>query len=612
MNQCLASLNTVEWGFLGLYFVIVLAIGLYFVRRSSKNTDSYFLAGRSLPWWLAGTSMAATMFAADTPLFHSGNVRHFGIDAGWLFFAPGFGIILASVLFARLWRRLRVMTEIELFELRYTGRAATIFRCFNAVYGGVFIAALTMGWVTMGMAIVVESLLGIDKVVGTSIFIGIVVIYSASSGIWGVVATDFLQYFVATFGTIYLAIAAIVKCGGFHAMSQKLAAMSQWSGHSLNVWPDPSGWNPNYSWWIVVGYAVVYSIQVSVAGTFLGQKVYAAKDEHNASHSVLWFGFCYYVLNGWPWIITGLASLVILGATNEAAGMKDFQETYPAMILKLMPVGMRGVMAAALIAAFMSTMATLINWGSSYMVNDFYQRFLVKNRSSRHYVWVSRAFSLGLAAFGGWFAFQFENITEMLLKVPLYMIGGVLVWIFRWVWSRTNIWSEISAMFGSIFVAVFVDIVLPRYFGIWDSPDSWQYFGQKILTILAGTTLIWLAVTFLTKPVDDETLKRFYRRVILPGPGWSRIRKLCGTDCPKADSMWRVFFTWLAGVLGLYGFLFAIGYIVVWRWPIAIILLVISAVSTAAYFKLFYSLTHYDNQQLELREEEKKCSAVQK
>lgn len=595
-----ANMNMVDWICLVIYFLVVLAVGMYFIRRASGSTSDYFLAGRSLPWWIAGTSMVATMFAADTPLFHTGNVRRFGMDAGWLFFAPGFGIILASVLFARLWRRARVMTEIELFELRYPGKAARIFRGFNAVYGGVFIAALTMGWVTLAMGVIVESLLGIDKVLGTWIFLGIVVVYSVSSGLWGVVATDFVQYIVATFGTVYLAIAAINYCGGLQGMNEQLMAAKQWTGHELNVWPNPSGWDPRYSWWIIIAYVIVYSCQYAVAGTFLGQRVYASKNEHHASHSVLWFGFCYYILNGWPWVLTGLSSIVVLGATNQAAGLGDWQETYPAMILKLMPVGMRGLMAAALIAAFMSTISTLLNWGSSYMVNDFYQRFLVKDRSAKHYVWVSRAFSLVLALFGGWFAFQFENITEMLLKVPLYMFGVLIVWMFRWLWSRTNIWSEISAIIGSIVVAVFVDVILVKYFGIWDAEDAWVYFGHKLLTILGGTTVIWLVVTLLTRPVSDENLKRFYKRIVLPGPGWSRIRKLCGDECPPADSLGRIFLTWLAGVAGMYGFLFAIGYAVAWKWTAVIVLLVVSLIATVMYFHLFNSLTHYEDHELEM------------
>jgi solute:Na+ symporter, SSS family len=594
-----ANLNFIDWSFLGIYFLVVLIVGLYFVKRSSASTSDYFLAGRSLPWWIAGTSMVATMFAADTPLFHTGNVRRFGMDAGWLFFAPGFGVILASVLFARLWRRARVMTEIELFELRYPGKAARIFRGVNAVYGGVFIAALTIGWVTLAMGVIVESLLGIDRVVGTWIFLAIVILYSVSSGLWGVVATDFVQYIVATFGTIYLAIAAVMHCGGLKSMNEQLRAVESWCGHELNVWPDPSSWDPNYSWWILMGYIIIFSCQVAVAGTFLGQRVYASKNEHHASHSVLWFGFCYYILNGWPWIVTGLASILVLGATNDTAGLADWQETYPAMIMKLMPMGMRGIMAAAMVAAFMSTISTLLNWGSSYMVNDFYQRFLIKDRSPRHYVWVSRAFSLGLAVFGGWFAFQFENITDMLLKVPLYMTGGILVWFFRWLWHRTNIWSEISAIIGSILVAVFVDVILVKCFGIWDSPDGWVYFGQKLLTILAGTTAIWLIVTVLTKPVSDENLKKFYRRVIIPGPGWARIRKLCGEECFPADSMWRIFFTWLSGVVGMFGFLFAIACVIALKWAAVVSFSVISFTATVLYFKLFNSLTHYEDKELE-------------
>lgn len=589
------NLHIIDWLVIAIYFTVCIVVGLYFVKRASGNTDDYFLAGRKLPWWIAGTSIVATMFAADTPLFHTGNVRRFGLDAGWLFFAPGFGVILASVLFARLWRRAKVLTEIELLEMRYTGRAARIFRGFNAIYGGVFQAALTLGWVTLAMGVIVEALLGIDKVVGTWIFLGIVLIYSVSSGLWGVVATDFIQYLVATFGTIYLAIVSVVECGGLQAMNEKLAAVSGWSGSAMRVFPEPGAWDPSYSWWLIIGWALVFSVQVSVANGFMGQRIYASKDEKNASRSVLWFGFCYYVLNGWPWIVTGLASIIILGASNEAAGLSDFQDTYPAMIVKLMPIGMRGVMAAAMIAAFMSTISTILNWGSSFMVNDFYRRFIARERSTRHYVWASRIFSLGLALFGGWFAFQFKNITEILLKVPLYLVGGMLVFVFRWLWHRTNIWSEIAAMAGSVLVALFVDFVLIGHFGIWQAEDNFVYFGHKMLAVFIATTIIWFLVTILTKPVDDDTLKKFYRHTILPGPGWKRIRELCGKDCPKPDSLGTVLLTWGAGSAALFALLFSIGFAIAVKWAMAGILLGLSAVAAWMYFRLYNSLTHYDD-----------------
>lgn len=586
-------LGFIDWACIALYFVAVLGIGLYFVRRAGRSMDDFFLAGRSLPWWLAGTSMVATMFAADTPLFHAGNVRRFGLDAGWLFFAPGFGVMLATVLFARLWRRTRVVTEIELFELRYSGRAASIFRGFNALYGALFQAAITIGWVTLAMGVITESLLGIDRTIGIWIMLGVVLIYSAGSGIWGVVATDFLQYIIATAGSIYLAVAAVVRCGGLKAMNQKIHALTGWSGSSMRVLPDPSAWDPSYSWWLVIGWAIVFSVRAAVTGEYLGQRIYASRDEKNASYAVLWFGFCYYVLNGWPWIVTGLASLVVLGATNEAAGITDWQATYPQMIIKLMPVGTRGLMAAAMIAAFMSTVSTLLNWGSSYAVNDFYRRFLVKDGSNRHYVWVSRIFSVGLAIFGGWFALQFTTITAMMLKVSLYLTGGVLVWIFRWMWSRINIWSEIAAMAGSVCMALFVDLVLGKHFGIWQSADGFQYYGERLLTILVGTTLIWLSVTFLTRPVSAERLLSFYRKVVIPGPGWSVVRSRCGSDCRPADPLWLIAVTWVAGVIALFGLLVAIGYGITCRWLLSTVILGCSALSAYAFFRLFNLLSYF-------------------
>ena len=594
-----AQFGLLDWSVILVYFIACLAIGFYFMKRASGSTEDYFLAGRSLSWWLAGTSLVATMFAADTPLFHTANVRRFGMDAGWLFFLPGFGVVLASVLFARLWRRALVMTEIELLEIRYSGKAASVFRGVNALYGGIFQAALTMGWVTLAMGVFVDKLLGIDKVLGTWMFLGIVLIYSFASGMWGVVWTSFLQYFIATFGTIYVAVVAVIKCGGLQAMNDKVNQLTEWPGAAMRVLPDPQAWNPSYTWWLIIGWLFVNSINVATSGSFLGQKIYACKDEKHASHGVLFFGFCYYILNGWPWIITGIASLVLLGATDQIAGLSDPQETYPAMIQKILPAGMRGVMAAAMISAFMSTISTLMNWGASYMVNDFYSRFIVKNAGRRHYVWISRIFSIALLVFGGWFAFQFTDITQMLLSVSLYLTGLSLVWIFRWLWWRTNIWSEISAMIGSILVAFFVDKVLGDCWGIWQSNDAFEYYGQRLITILIGTTVIWLIVTLLTKPVDDERLKKFYKRIAVPGIGWKRIRLLCNDDCPKTDTTLSIVSTWLFGVIGLFSLLFALGYGVACRWLPMAAGLIISIVGTIGYFKLYNNLTHFEDEELE-------------
>lgn len=597
------NLHLIDWIVVLIYFVVCIAVGLFFVKKASGSTDDYFLAGRKLPWWIAGTSIVATMFAADTPLFHTGNVRQFGLDAGWLFFIPGFGVVMAAVLFARLWRRARVVTEIELLEMRYSGKAAKIFRGFNAIYGGVFKAAVTLGWVTLAMGVILESLFGIDRTTGTMIFMGIVLIYSISSGLWGVVATDFIQYFVATFGTIYLAVAAVNECGGLLAMRDQLMAIPDWSGNAMRVIPDPSAWNPNFSWMLIFGWLLIYSIELSTSGGFMGQRVYASKDERNASLSLMWFGFCYYVLNGWPWIITGLASLIILGSTNEIAGLENYDATYPAMIVELMPVGMLGIMAAAMIAAFMSTISTILNWGSSLMMNDLYQRFLVRDASKRHYVWASRAFSLGLAIFGVWFAFQFDSITQILLRMPLYLIGGVLVFVFRWLWSRTNIWSEIAAMVGSIIVALFIDFILVPKLHIWEPNEAipehnwFVFFGHKMVLVLVATTIIWVVVTLLTKPADDETLKKFYKHTIPPGPGWKRIRALCEAegDLPKPSPLSMILLAWASGVTGLFVLLFSIGYLVACQWGTAGVLLIISAAGFITYFKLYNKLEHCDD-----------------
>jgi solute:Na+ symporter, SSS family len=458
-----------------------------------------------------------------------------------------------------------------------------------------------MGWVTLAMGVVVEQFLGMNRETGTWLFLGIVLAYSVGSGMWGVVMTDLIQYVVATAGSLFLAWKAIDYCGGLNAMNAALANQTEWSGATdgvLRVVPDPSALDPSYSWWLVIGFILVWGADIANAGGFIGQRIFASKNEKHASHAVLWFGFCYYLHNGWPWIVVGAASIHVLGATNAAAGLADYQETFPAMIMKLMPAGFRELMMASLIAAFMSTIDTLLNWGSSLLVNDFYRRFVVTRSSRRHYVMVSRAFMLGLALFGGWFAMQFKSITEMLMSVNMYLVGGFFAYMLRWLWSRANIWSEIATMVGSILVALMVQKVLPVYFGIWDSEDPFKYYGHQMTAILAGTTLIWAVVTLLTKHTDEKQLIAFYKQVVPPGPGWTRIRRLCGQDAPRVDSFGKILATWAMGVTSLIGLLAAIGYGLTCRWLTALVMSTIALTAAFTYFRLFNQL-HFPQEAVE-------------
>lgn len=569
-----------DWVVIAGYFVVTIMVGLMFSGRAGKSIEEFFLAGRALPWWMAGGSMVATMFASDTPLFHCGNVREAGLSAGWLFLFPMFGAMLAAAVFAPLVRRTQVITDAEFIELRYSGRTPGPFRAFLAVYFGLFVAALTMGWVTKGMQQIIATVMGytdpVQQMWSVIVLLGVVTLYSMASGMWGVVMTDMFQYLIATAGSLYLAYAAIHACGGTEGLRQGLAAVQGYSGSDLHFFPNGkeivrSSGELILSLPLALGWIIVYGASQASSAAHQGQRVLACKSERDASLTYVFYSVCYYALNGLPWFITGLASVLVLGATNQDAGIRESEQAFPAMIKQLMPKGLLGLMVASLFAAFMSTVSVLLNWGGSYLVNDVYKRYLNPRAEQSQLVWVARLASLFIAIFGGVLCLQFSSLAEIMLTVPPLLTGAVMVYLVRWLWWRTNIWSEIAAYVASPVIGAYVQFVmagntpdgllsfLPGY-GIWATPEGlkgWETFGQRLLLPMIGTTLVFFVVTLLTSPTESAKLEEFYRRVRPPGPGWRHVRERM-TDPPHVESICALLAVWGSGVLGLLGVLLTV------------------------------------------------------
>lgn len=569
-----------DWFFIVLYCLIAFGIGVYFSRRAGKSIDEFFIAGRELPWWLAGTSMVATTFAADTPLAVSGFVRSDGIYYNWFWWNALMGGMLCVFFYARLWRRAGIVTDIEFIELRYEGRPASALRGFMALYGGVLSNCITMGWVMLAMAKTLDVMLGWDKLESLTILIAITLIYTVLSGYWGVVMTDLIQFTMAMTGSLALAGIVLWNMGGFGGLIEKVASAPGVSPKVFHLVPDFA---------TATKLAVItFVIQIAFmwwgggqGGGYLAQRLFSTRDERHSALAALWFNFAHYVLRPWPWILVGLASLYFI---PQVEGY-DPERAYPEMIARFLPAGLRGLMVASLLAAFMSTMDTHLNWGASYLINDLYRRFLVRNASERHYVNASRVaicVLMGLGAFAAWKA---ETIKGAWIYLATLTAGAGFVGLLRWYWWRVNPWSEIVALGGSFVIANGSTwFALLRRIGAvpetWQPAVDWFYhadtFAIRLLFIIVVCTALWLGVTFATRPVSDAHLAAFYRRV-RPGGWWSRIAAAC-PEVPR-DKAAPGWVGWAAGVVCIYAGLFGVGHVCLARPVSGFALLAVAAIA---------------------------------
>src|SRR5437867_2587121 len=552
-------LTLADWSIVALYFLFNVAVGLYYKSRASRDTAEFFLSGRNVPWWLAGTSMVATTFAADTPLVVTGLVARNGIAGNWLWWNLLASGMLTVFFYARLWRRAGVMTDIEFSEIRYAGRPAAFLRGFRALYLGVLINCIILGWVNLAMVKILQLLFGVGKLEALALVLGLIALTSAIStlsGLWGVLVTDLFQFVIKMGMVIVLAVVAVNAVGGIEALKTKLLALDQVRaasgsrGSVLSFVPDVgSAWMPMLTFFVYIAvnwWATWYPGAEPGGGGYVAQRMLSAKDEKHSLLATLWFNIAHYAVRPWPWILVALASLILF------PGLKDPETGYIRVMIDYLPSSLRGLMVAAFAAAFMSTIATQLNWGASYLVNDFYRRFVRRDASEPHYVLASRLATALLTVISAAVAFRIESIGGAWKLLIITGAGTGAVLLLRWYWWRINAWSEVAAM-----ITAFVVSVLLQTVGGLDS-DRPLDFARIVLVTVAVTTVVWLVVTFTTRPETDATLVAFYRRTRPSRLGWGPVAARAPDVRPSTDRLANLL-DWVAGCVLVYGALFGVG-----------------------------------------------------
>ncbi len=573
------TLSILDWSVIAAYFLFNLGIGIYYARRATGSTSEFFLSGRNVPWWLAGTSMVATTFAADTPLAVTGFVAANGIAGNWLWWNFVMSGILTVFLYARLWRRAGVMTDIEFAELRYSGKPAAFLRGFRALYLGLPINCIILGWVNLAMVKILEITLGLDKRGAMLVVIGMLLFtafYTAISGLWGVLVTDLFQFALKMGMVIVLAVLAVNAVGGIDQMKAKIGALdaARGAGSRLAFFPEfDSVWMPAITLFVylaVIWWATWYPGAEPGGGGYVAQRIFSAKNEKHGLLATLWFNIAHYALRPWPWILTALASLILYPelADKEAGYIKTLLD--PAVF----PPYLRGFMLAAFAAAYMSTVGTQLNWGASYVINDFYRRFVKPSSSDRHYVIISQLVTLLLMVVSLVVTFYMESIGGAWKLLLVTGAGTGTVLLLRWFWWRINAWSEVSAMICAAVVSLFLQLQLK-----WDSAEPRQ-FAYLMLVTVGITTIVWVAVTTFTQPEPKEKLIAFYRRVRPEGPGWNQIAAEAGLSREHAQGRLSLHLVnWVLGCALIYGSLFGIGKLIFKEWALGAVYLLIAIVA---------------------------------
>ena len=550
------------------YLAASFAVGLLLAKRARRSTEDYFVSGRSLPWWLLGTSMVATTFAADTPLVVSGLVAKGGIWQNWLWWQWGVGGIVTVFLFAGLWHRARITTDAELIELRYDGRPAAALRCYRVIWFGILQNILIIAWVMKAMVKIVVVVMGWDEsrtIMGMeaesftvlALFI-VTVVYTTISGLWGVVITDFFQFILAMGGCVATAVLAFRAAGGWEAIRESVAAGGFSAGDTFRLIPAAAPLaeaNP-FTEFLILVLVVWWSSYTIDGGGYLAQRLFAARNERHAVFGYLWYSIAHVALRPWPWIVVGICGMALFGRVD------DPERLYPMVMRAVLTPGIFGLALASFFAAFMSTESTQLNWGSSLIVNDLLRRFVWKGRPERQYLAAAQASVVALAVLGALASFAIDDIS-FAWKLIISVTAGVgSVYIARWYWWRVNAWSEISAMAAALACTFVIGaLAASDRFG---ARAFVRFPYSTALTVLV-TTPVWIAVTLLTKPVRREHLERFYERCSPGGPGWLRVsRTLPGASAagPGRGTALRI----CCGVAAVYLVLFGIGALVFGRW----------------------------------------------
>jgi Na+/proline symporter len=562
------QLTLLDWLAIAAYFLANITIGLYYRRRATGSTEDYFVSGRNVSWWLAGTSMVATTFAADTPLAVTGMVAAYGIAGNWLWWNLLMSGMLTVFFYARLWRRAGVLTDVEFAEIRYGGRPAAFLRGFRALYLGLPINCIIMGWVNLAMVKILMMIFGVTKVQALPMVLGIMLVtamISTLSGLWGVLVMDLFQFVLKMGMVIVLAVCAVRAVGGMDALIAKLhaldvarAAAGGGQGSILAFTPElGSPWMPMIAFFVYVAvqwWATWYPGAEPGGGGYVAQRIFCAKDEKHSLLATLWFNIAHYAVRPWPWILTALCSLVLYPdlVDKESGFIKTMVDP------NVFPIALRGIMIAAFAAAYMSTIGTQLNWGASYLVNDFYKRFLVRGADERHYVRVSQIATVLIMLASCVVTYYQDSIGGAWRLLIAVGAGTGSVFILRWFWWRINAWSEVSAMSASFVVSLVLQHVYK-----FNNDDPRDFAWQIIITV-ACSTVVWLAVTWMTAPEDESTLLAFYRRVRPGAALWGPIAARATDVVPVRDGFNNLL-DWAAGCVMVYATLFGVGHILFGR-----------------------------------------------
>jgi len=614
-------LQLIDWLIVAFSLGICFVPALFFGKRAGKNTSEFFASGRSVPWWLAGLSMVATTFSSDTPNWVTQQVRQYGVAGNWQWWAFVLTGVSTVFFFARLWRRSGVMTDLEFYELRYSGKAASVVRGFRAVYLGLFFNCFIMGMVTLAACKIANILFGLPPW-QTILFCGLInVLFAAHSGLWGVLVIDMVQFFIkmtAVIAAAYFSLKEVARMSGvgdgalagLHKLVEKLGTqqvvfsnntpvMSTIDGHGqpiLDIMPNFSMGELALMIFIVpiaIGWwANWYPGAEPGGGSYIAQRMLASKSEKDSLGGTLFFNLAHYVLRPWPWIITALCSIIIFPELKDIQAafpgadpnLIGHDSAFPAM-LKFLPVGFVGLMVGGLIAANSSTILTHLNWGSSYLVHDFYRRFMARNASEHHYVTVGRICTVMLyivAALISTILTSAQDGFEVLISIGA---GTGLLYLLRWFWWRINAWCEVVAMISSFTISV-VFLILKK-------TGHPLPFAQSVLYSVGFTTICWMITAFVSSQTSMETLIAFYKKVHPAGPGWTKIRLEAGVSEADAalhgDHMGMAFTGWISGCLAIWSSLFTIGNCLYGRVQNAVLLGVLFLVSGSI---LLYVVSH--------------------
>ncbi len=567
------KLQFIDWLIVALSLFICFIPALFFGRRAGKNTSEFFVSGRSVPWWLAGLSMVATTFSSDTPNLVTDIVRRQGVAGNWAWWAFTLTGVATVFFFARLWRRSEVMTDLEFYEIRYSGAAASVVRGFRSVYLGLFFNCVIMASVNLAACKIANVLFGLPRWQTLALCGLLNVVFAAHSGLWGVLVIDMIQFFIKMTAVIAAAYFAVQHVGGLSVMVDKLSGpMLAPNGktmlHYLNILPDfTNNWDLALAVFImplaVQWWATWYPGAEPGGGSYIAQRMLASKSERDSLGAVLFFNVAHYVLRPWPWIIVGLCSLLVYPQLSDIQkafpnldpNLLGHDIAYPAM-LKFLPVGFIGLMVGGLIAANSSTILTHLNWGASYLVHDFYRRFIRRDAPEKHYVWAGRITTIMLFLVSSATVYLLESAKDTFDIILQVGAGTGLLYLLRWFWWRINAWCEVVAMISSFGISATL-LILKRQ-GLLEISTHYA-----LLLTIAVTTICWVVTAFIAPATDRGVLIAFYRKVRPFGPGWRRIREAAGISEAEAaarhENIPLALLGWSAGCTVIWSSLFAVG-----------------------------------------------------